>query len=145
MFQRRILKLAVTIAAVIGMAGGLSALATGTGVAATQAKTHAVASSATASATRSVSAMKPDYEVTVRTISAGDWFFPSAGGGPVYMPANDTVDVTCYYVGSKDYSGDYELDHVTYTQFYGTFPGHIPDINVNFGGREASQAGVPHC
>ena len=46
---------------------------------------------------------------------------------------------------SKSYSGDYELDHVTYTQKYGTVPGHIPDYYVNFGNPEAPQVGVPPC
>jgi hypothetical protein len=140
MIRQRILRPVAAMAAVIGMAGGLGALATGTGVAATQVTTHAASSAAV-----STLAARPDYEITVHTTSAGDWFFPSSGGGGKYLPANDTVDVTCYYNGSTSYGGDHELDHVTYTQKYGNVPGHIPDYYVNFGGYEASQVGVPYC
>lgn len=139
MLGQRTFKLTVAAATMAASAAALGGLTTGIAGAATQAPAHAAAPA------RAASALVPDYEITVHTTSAGDWFFPSSGGAAEYLPANDTVDVTCYYVGSKSYSGDKELDHVTYTQRYGNVPGHIPDYYVNLGGREASQAGVPLC
>lgn len=139
MLGPRMLRFTLATATVIGTAGALGGLTTGIGAAATTAHTAA------SSSARPASALAPDYEITVHTTSAGDWFFPRSGGAAKYLPANDTVDVTCYYVGSTSYNGDKELDHVTYTQKYGNVPGHIPDYYVNFGGKEASAAGVPSC
>jgi hypothetical protein len=123
MVKRRMLKLAIAVVTVLAPTAAVTAATGGVGFAA---------------------GVTPAYSGTFHTTSGGNIFYPRGGGGPYYLPPNDSVRVNCYYTGASVHGDNYQ-DHVTWTQYYGGVPGHIPDYYVNLGGLVPPQLGIPHC
>jgi hypothetical protein len=69
-------------------------------------------------------------------------------GGSQQLPSDDLVEISCYYFGSPVLHGDNVEDHVVALATpSGPTPlnGHVPDWNVNLGGHNPWQEGIPAC
>jgi len=65
-------------------------------------------------------------------------------GGSINLPANDTVEVTCYYSGASSPTDPY-WDHVVWENGIGDRVGHVWDGWVNFDGLEPPSLPLSHC
>jgi hypothetical protein len=69
-------------------------------------------------------------------------------GGTETFPSNDLVEISCYYFGSPVVHGDNVEDHVVaLATISGPEPlnGHVADWDVNLGGKNPWQVGIPAC
>ncbi len=141
-------RVAVVIAG-LGMTAGSAVLAPGTAGAATPAQKPAVAS--------------PMVSTSTSSAATGNYYCPRHGecfahvfsgaklwlrtGGYINLPANDTVEITCYYGGASSPYDPY-WDHVVWENGIPPRVGHVWDGWVNFNGLEPPQLpGHPlsHC
>jgi hypothetical protein len=138
----KIVKLASTVIATIGLVAGLGVLSAGTALAAS---TPGAAHTSTASAPVSA-----DYAIVVPVETVDGYrapLFNSSGTLVAKLAAGTLVEVTCYYDGSPPapYLSDGYLDHVVWVSSIGDFTGHVPDDYVNLGGDTPPEYGVPKC
>jgi hypothetical protein len=140
--QQRPLKLLVSATMTIGALAGLSFASAGTGLAASDADTHASADAAPA--------LEPAYSATVRTQNVdgreAPVYDPNGMFGTSLRPGTQVV-VTCYYFGNPPapYVGDGYQDHIDLIVGIGYWVGHIPDRYVNLGDRTPPEYGIPQC
>ena len=152
MLKARTLRIGISAVAVAALAGGLGLASGGTSLAAAQQRVHTVtlrAASAPQVASLDYNCYFPitsPYYCQAPVFKGAPLFKPS-GALDVILPANDKVDVTCYYPGNppSPYKGDGIWDHVTHENIAHPITGHVPDYYVNFDGQTPAQLGLPRC